>query len=101
MDYFASFYTELAPDPPEHLLSRTFCIVPSAHAALADHWHAVAITCGPTTSSNTSRKRAEDEVAAHLGMFSSTTNEAYYAMGLEVSKAVWEAVERTRDTATA
>lgn len=109
---WSSFYTQLAPDPPDHLLSRTFCVVPASQAPLGEYWQPVAITTTTSSSSASTppaspssgdasssrrRKRPDDEIAAHLGMFDASTNESYYTMGLEVSKAVWEAVERTRE----
>ncbi|KAJ9093231.1 hypothetical protein QFC19_008437 [Naganishia cerealis] len=39
--------------------------------------------------------------AAHIGMFNPKTNEAFYALGLEVGRAVLEALERTREEDTA
>jgi hypothetical protein len=80
----ARFYTLLPPAPPIHGGSRTFVILPtSKHKALP---HFVPAKNG----------KAPDELQAHTGMFSATTNDGYYDVGLQAALLIREAVQRSR-----
>jgi len=83
---FRDFYTLLPPKPPQYPEPRTFIILPKG-ASQRDHF--IPVQNGV----------AEDEVEAHTGMFQGSTNDAYYALGLETAKLVRDAVSSSRGPA--
>jgi hypothetical protein len=78
----SSFYTFLPPFEPEHVTKRTFCVQPATTHPVSPYWKPVTFDC----------KNTEDEVAAHLGMFNPRTNMSFYEMGLDVVRAISEAL---------
>lgn len=80
-----SYYTLIPPKPPTHTTARSFCLLPASTHPLYTDWRS-------STSS-----LAPDEVSAHIGMFNPTTNEAFYTLGLDVSRSILEAVEYARE----
>lgn len=78
--FLSRFYTLLPPQPPEHPVSRTFCILPEQHTELAAYF---------SPAQNTV---ASDEVEAHVSMFEASKNDGYYALGLAAAEIIREAV---------
>lgn len=76
-----SYYTHLPAEPPVHLLSRTFAILPPTSHPLFPRWR-------PATNAI-----AKDEVSAHMGMFNPKTNDVFYDLGLAVVKEIGERIE--------
>lgn len=76
-----SYYTYLPAEPPVHLLSRTFAILPPTSHPLYPLWRHAANTL------------AKDEVSAHMGMFNPKTNDGFYDLGLAVVKEIGERIE--------
>jgi hypothetical protein len=77
---FGRLYTVLPPSPPNYPYPRTFIIVPPESSKSFSHF------------SPASNNVAPDELQAHTGMFSAKTNDGYYALGLETSKIIREAM---------
>lgn len=77
---FGRFYTVIPPSPLIHDSQRTFIILPPEDSKSTSHF------------SPASNSLAPDELQAHTGMFSAKTNDGYYALGLETSKLIREAV---------
>lgn len=77
---FRTIYTVLPPSPPNHLYPRTFIILPPDNSKSFSHFSPAANNVAP------------DELQAHTGIFSAKTNDGYYALGLETSKIIREAV---------
>jgi len=80
---FRVFYTLLPAKPPQHPDTRTFISLPK-DSSQRDHFI-------PALNSI-----AEDEVEAHTGMFKGSTNDSYYALGLETAKLVREIIWSSR-----
>ena len=74
----------LPPSYPAHPYPRTFVTLPPKES--------------PSFSSFLPARNglAPDELQAHTGMFSARTNDGYYELGLETSKAIREAVNISR-----
>lgn len=81
--FLNSFYTLLPAKPPQHPEPRTFIILPK-NPSQRDHFI-------PAPNGV-----AEDEIEAHTGMFQGSTNDSYYALGLETAKLVRETVFSSR-----
>lgn len=81
---FDRYYTVLPPSYPTHPYPRTFVTLPLEES--------------PSFSSFLPARNglAPDELQAHTGMFSAKTNDGYYELGLETSKAIREAVNISR-----
>ncbi|KAJ8523537.1 hypothetical protein ONZ45_g112 [Pleurotus djamor] len=77
---FRDFYTSLPSAPPRHLGTRTFILLPPQGSRERSHFI-------PASNS-----LALDEIKAHTGMFSGSTNDGYYELGLAVAKIIREAV---------
>jgi hypothetical protein len=67
-----------------HPAARTFMVLPPHANVAARHFEPARNVC------------AQDEVRAHVGMFSGTTNDGYYELGLAVAQYIHNAVERAR-----
>lgn len=72
--------------PPAHLRPRTFVVLPPQSSRTRPYF---------VPASNS---LATDELKAHTGMFSGSTNDGYYELGLDVAKIVREAVLSSGDT---
>ncbi|ODN79712.1 hypothetical protein L202_03636 [Cryptococcus amylolentus CBS 6039] len=79
---FSNYYSHLPPNPPDHLVARTFSILPPTNHPLYPYFR---------PASNT---LAKDEVSAHMGMFNPKTNDGFYDLGLAVVKEIGERIER-------
>ncbi|KAL1747652.1 hypothetical protein HDZ31DRAFT_80229 [Schizophyllum fasciatum] len=86
---FKTFYTYLPPSPPSYFSSRTFVVLPKRTSRASTHFE---------PSKN---EIAADELEAHTGMFSGTTNDGYYELGLETAKFIRQAVYLHRGTLVA
>jgi hypothetical protein len=73
-------YTNLPPNPPEFLTSRTFVVLPKYGSRSKAHF------------SPANNGLAPDEIQAHTGMFSASTNDGYYELGLASAKIIRDAV---------
>ncbi|OXG36566.1 hypothetical protein C367_00093 [Cryptococcus neoformans Ze90-1] len=78
---YRNYYTYLPAEPPVHLVSRTFAILPPTSHPLYPLWRHAANTL------------AKDEVSAHMGMFNPKTNDGFYDLGLAVVKEIGERIE--------
>ncbi|ADV20132.1 Hypothetical Protein CGB_B1020W [Cryptococcus gattii WM276] len=78
---YSNYYTHLPAEPPVHLVSRTFAILPPTPHLLFPRWR-------PATNTI-----AKDEVSAHMGMFNPKTNDGFYDLGLAVVKEIGERIE--------
>ena len=77
-------YAILPPKPPEFLTSRTFIVLPKYGNRSKDHFLPA-------------RNRiALDELQAHTGIFSATTNDGYYQLGLTSVKIIQDALITSR-----
>jgi hypothetical protein len=77
---FGRFYSVIPPTPLIDESSRTFIILPPEDSKSFSHFSPASNTLAP------------DELQAHTGMFSAKSNDGYYALGLETSKIIREAV---------
>ncbi|TRM67646.1 hypothetical protein BD626DRAFT_394347 [Schizophyllum amplum] len=83
---FKTFYTYLPPSPPSYFSSRTFVVLPKRTSRAF------------TRFVSAKNELAIDELEAHTGMFSGTTNDGYYELGLETAKFIRQAVHLHRGT---
>jgi hypothetical protein len=81
---FRTLYTNLPPNPPEFLTSRTFVVLPKYGSRSKTHFSPV------------NNGLAPDEIQAHTGMFSASTNDGYYELGLSSAKIIRDAVLLSR-----
>ena len=81
-------YAILPPRPPEYLTSRTFIVLPKYGNRSKDHFLPA------------SNGIASDEVQAHTGMFSATTNDGYYELGLATVTIIRDALMSSRGRLT-
>jgi len=81
---FTRLYTVLPPHPPEFLVSRTFIVLPKYGSRAKDHFQ-------PSPN-----KTAENEIDSHTGMFSASTNDGYYQLGLTTAQIIRDAVMGSR-----
>ncbi|KAJ9107647.1 hypothetical protein QFC21_001107 [Naganishia friedmannii] len=80
------YYTLIPASPPSHPTERSFCLLPATTHPLHSSWRATTFSA-----------KTEDEVGAHIGMFNAAANEGFYNLGLDVARAVEEALERDLD----
>jgi len=83
---FRNFYTLISPKPPSHPEPRTFIILPKPRPESGSKMNAANYFLAATNT------LAEDETAAHTGMFSPQTNDGYYQLGLGVVEIVRHAL---------
>lgn len=76
----SSLYTVLPPNPPEFLTSRTFVVLPKYGSRAKTHFLPASNSVAP------------DEIHGHTGMFSATTNDGYYELGLESTNLIRDAI---------
>ncbi|PPQ64618.1 hypothetical protein CVT24_008355 [Panaeolus cyanescens] len=81
---FRTIYTLLPPNPPDFLTSRTFVVLPKYSNKAKNNFL-------PANNSI-----AQNEIQAHTGMFSASTNDGYYQLGLTSAKLVREAILNSR-----
>lgn len=81
-------YAILPPNPPEFLTSRTFIVLPKYGSRSKDHFL-------PANNGI-----ASDEIQAHTGIFSATTNDGYYQLGLTSVKIIRDALMSSRGHVT-
>ena len=79
-----SFYTLLPAMPGTRSEESTFVILPPAKSLLRSRF---------LFSQN---NIADNEIEAHMGMFEPSTNDSYYALGLETAKIIREAIATSR-----
>ncbi|KIM46388.1 hypothetical protein M413DRAFT_441480 [Hebeloma cylindrosporum] len=84
---FRTLYTNLPPNPPEFLTSRTFVVLPKYGSRSKAHF------------SPANNRLAPDEIQAHTGMFLASTNDGYYELGLASAKIIRDAVLTSRGIA--
>lgn len=77
-------YAILPPKPPEFLTSRTFIVLPKYGSRSKDHFLPASNGIAP------------DEIQAHTGIFSATTNDGYYQLGLTSVKIIQDALMTSR-----
>ena len=83
-DGSARFYAFLPPQPPNHLTSRTFVVLPKYTSPAKALFTPAANSLAP------------DEIQAHRGMFSPTANDGYYQLGLAAARIIRDSVVTTR-----
>ena len=81
-----SFYTVIPPTAPTFLESRTFTVLPRLDSRASNRF---------IPSKNT---MVTDEIAAHTGMFSPSTNDGYYDLGLAAARVIREAYTKAIPT---
>ena len=79
-----SFYTLLPPVPGTRNEESTFIVLPPVKSPLRSRF---------LFSQN---NIADNEIDAHMGMFEPSTNDSYYALGLETAKIIKDAVAISR-----
>jgi hypothetical protein len=77
-------YAILPPKPPEFLTSRTFIVLPKYGSRSKDHFLPARNAIAP------------DEIHGHTGIFSATTNDGYYQLGLTSVKIIQDALMSSR-----
>lgn len=73
-------YTLLPPKPPQYLTSRTFIVLPKYQSRAQNHF---------VLANNAI---ADNEIEGHTGMFSASTNDGYYQLGLMSAKLIRDAM---------
>ncbi|KAF8165537.1 hypothetical protein B0H34DRAFT_649403 [Crassisporium funariophilum] len=81
---FRTLFTILPPKPPEFLTSRTFVVLPKYGSRAKEHFLPA------------SNGIAADEINAHTGIFSGSTNDGYYQLGLASARIIRDAVMSSR-----
>jgi hypothetical protein len=81
-------YANLPPKLPEFLTSRTFIVLPKYGSRSKDHFLPA------------NNRIAPDEINAHTGIFSATTNDGYYQLGLTSVKIIQDALMTSRGHVT-
>ena len=77
-------YAILPPKPPKFLTSRTFIVLPKYSNRSKDHFLPARNGIAP------------DEIQGHTGIFSATTNDGYYQLGLTSVKIIRDALMSSR-----
>jgi hypothetical protein len=73
-------YTLLPPKPPQYLTSRTFIVLPKYQSRAKSHFMLA------------NNAIADNEIEGHTGMFSASTNDGYYQLGLVSANLIRDAV---------
>jgi len=81
---FRTFYTLLPPKPPQYLNSRTFIVLPKYQSRAKNHFM-------PANNGV-----ANNEIEGHTGMFSASTNDGYYRLGIVCANLIRDAVMMSR-----
>lgn len=81
---FRMFYTLLPPMAPANPSPRTFCLLPEGSSDAFQRF---------VPARNT---LAENEVRAHVSMFSPAKNDGYYQLGLEAAGVIRQAIANRR-----
>ncbi|KAF9534708.1 hypothetical protein CPB83DRAFT_842800 [Crepidotus variabilis] len=81
---FRVLYTVLPPKLPTFLTSRTFVVLPKYSSPAKNHFVAA------------NNNIAENEVEGHTGMFSASTNDGYYQLGLTTAGLIRNALAMSR-----
>jgi hypothetical protein len=84
MQLMSRLYALLPPKPPQYLTSRTFIVLPKYQSRAKNHFV-------PTHNAI-----ANNEIEGHTGMFSASTNDGYYQLGLLSANLIRDAVMVSR-----